>query len=80
MDRQLPSVWCHNNDILQIHLHGIPLYRRHRSSGRMDCQPVSPGLSRPVYRLDLQYHRGYLQQQLRLPVRQGKLPEYLSHY
>ena len=29
-----------NNDILQIHLHGIPLYRRHRSSGRMDCQPV----------------------------------------
>ena len=80
MDRQLPSAWYHNNDILQIHLHGIPLYRRHRSSGRMDCQPVSPELFQPVYRLDSQYHRGYLQQQLRLPVRQGKLPEYLSHH
>ena len=42
MDKQLSSAWYHNNDILQIHLHDIPLYRRRRSSGRMDCQPVSP--------------------------------------
>ena len=79
MDRQLPSAWYHNNDILQTHLHGILLYRRHRSSDRMDYQPVSPELFQPVYRLDSQHHRGYLQQQHRLPVLQGKLPEYLSH-